>query len=412
MKPLLTYDPTNMFVGDVKLPRMANERAAAKKRVRHLSETGAQGWLTLPLDKKMIARVKKLAKEKRGFTTCLVIGIGGSDLGARAAYSALCPFGNGMELVFAGANTDPDELMSIVSCLDLNKTLINVISKSGDTIEPMATFCIVRELLIKHVGKKTYAKHIVATTGSSGSLHDLAEREGYAMLPVPENVGGRFSVLSDVGLFPLACAGIPIERILRGASQDLWEPAERFAELQYVSDVKRHQPIHVLMPYASRLKEFAFWYRQLWAESLGKEGKGPTPVAAIGATDQHSQIQLYNEGPNDKTVTFIKVEKFATSLRIPAAAKEIEPLSFLAGTSLQDVIHAELEGTASALANHQRPNATITIPAVTPETIGALFMFFEIATAVAGELYRVNTYNQPGVEEGKKATRALLTKNV
>lgn len=408
MKPFLSYDPTNMFVGDVTLPRMPNELTAAKKRVRYLSETGAQGWLALPQDRKMVARVKKMAKKKRGFTTCLVIGIGGSDLGARAAYSALCQFGNGMELVFVGANTDPDELADVLSCLDLKKTLVNVISKSGDTIEPMATFFIVRELLIKRVGKNAYAKHIVATTGSSGSLHDLAEREGYAMLPVPENVGGRFSVLSDVGLFPLACAGIPIERMLRGASQDHWEAAERFAELQYASDTKRNQRIHVLMPYASGLKEFAFWYRQIWAESLGKEGKGPTPVAALGATDQHSQIQLYNEGPNDKTVTFIKVEKFATSSRIPTDIANIEALSYLAKKSLQDVIHAELSGTATALADHGRPNATITIPSISPESVGALFLFIEIATAIAGELYHVNAYNQPGVEAGKKATKKLL----
>jgi glucose-6-phosphate isomerase len=170
------------------------------------------------------------------------------------------------------------------------------------------------------------------------------------------------------------------------------------------------------MPYSSRLRELGQWYRQIWAESLGKKTNlagdtihaGPTPIAALGATDQHSQIQLYNEGPNNKTVTFIKVAKFDSALKVPESAGLVPGLKFLSGTKLQKIIHAELAGTAESLRSNKRPNGTLTIPEVSPEAVGALFMFFEIATAMAGYLYGINPYDQPGVEEGKAIARRLL----
>ncbi|MBU1348654.1 glucose-6-phosphate isomerase, partial [Patescibacteria group bacterium] len=190
-----------------------------------------------------------------------------------------------------------------------------------------------------------------------------------------------------------------------------------FAALNYLAVEKRGQHIHVLMPYAESLRGFGFWFRQLWAESLGKRvvrGKktlnvGPTPVAALGATDQHSQIQLYNEGPNDKTITFIRVESFRHNVRIPAAIKDIPSLAPLAGMPLERILHAEEQGTAAALTAAKRPNGVISIPAVTPEAMGSLIMFFELATAVSGQLYGLDAFDQPGVEAGKRATRAILT---
>ncbi|MBU1448263.1 glucose-6-phosphate isomerase [Patescibacteria group bacterium] len=431
--PPLTYDARNMMAKAVgragttpaELRSLARRMEQAKRDVKELSMTGAQGWLSLPDDTGMVRRVMSLAREKRDFSTCLVIGIGGSDLGARCLDMALN--GAGMELAFAGANTDPDELHAILKGLDLKRTFINVISKSGDTIEPMATFFIVRDALIRAVGSKRHAEHIVATTDAeSGSLRDLATREGYDTLPVPGNVGGRFSVLSDVGLFPLACAGVDIRRLLQGARQErdrfvreatLSNGPSLFAALNYLAVEKRGQHIHVLMPYAESLRGFGFWFRQLWAESLGKRvvrGKktlnvGPTPVAALGATDQHSQIQLYNEGPNDKTITFIRVESFRHNVRIPAAIKDIPSLAPLAGMPLERILHAEEQGTAAALTAAKRPNGVISIPAVTPEAMGSLIMFFELATAVSGQLYGLDAFDQPGVEAGKRATRAILT---
>jgi len=431
-KPLVTYDATNMMAKAVgragarpqEIRKLTKRLNAAKKAVIRLSKTGSQGWMTLPDDVTMAKRIKAMAAKKKRFTACLVIGIGGSDLGARALYHALS--GKGMDLVFAGANTDPDELACLMSCMDLKRTLVNVISKSGDTVEPMATFLIVRDALIRAVGKARHADHIVATTDAkSGSLRAMAKREGYDTLLVPSNVGGRFSVLSDVGLFPLACAGVDISKILDGARRERnaflkEQPTANgptlFAALNHLAFVKRGQQIDVLMPYAESLRQFGFWYRQIWAESLGKrkdrkgrpKNVGLTPVAALGATDQHSQIQLYNEGPNDKTVTFIRVNAFASGLRIPQSVKEIPKLSYLSGMKLERVIHAEEQGTAEALRRSHRPNGTLLIPSVSPESLGSLIMFFELATAISGELFDINAYDQPGVESGKKAMRRCL----
>lgn len=431
----LTYDQRNMLQPAVGrhgadgrfLAKHAKRINEAKRDVLAEWKSGQQGWLGCPDDKKLVEQVLKLAAKKKNFDTCLVLGIGGSDLGARAAYQALKHTAkSGMRLAFAGGNTDPDELQEVLAGLDWGKTLINIISKSGDTVEPMSAFLIARERLIKAVGPKKHAAHIVATTDSeTGSLRKLAKKLGYDTLPVPDNIGGRFSVLTAVGLFPLACAGIDIKKMLKGAGQvraaftkgkAATDDATAFALHQYLADAERRQNIHVLMPYSARLREMGQWYRQIWAESLGKRvdlagdvvHAGPTPIAALGATDQHSQLQLYVEGPNNKTVTFVKVAKFNSGLKVPDSANIIPGLKYLTGTKLQRIIQAELAGTAEALRANKRPNGTLSVPEVSAETVGALFMFFEIATAMAGRLYGVNPYDQPGVEQGKQAARELL----
>lgn len=431
----LTYDYRNMLRPAVGLhgadenflSAHAKRLTEAKSQVLADWKTGRQGWLDCPDDKQLVERIQKLATKKANFDTCLVLGIGGSDLGARAAYQALKHTAkSGMRLAFAGGNTDPDELHEVLAGLDWEKTLINVISKSGDTIEPMSAFLIAREKLIKAVGEKKHAAHIVATTDKErGALRKLAKRFGYDTLPVPDNIGGRFSVLTAVGLFPLACAGIDIKAMLKGAGQtrsvftkgkQASDEASIFALSQFLADTERRQNIHVLMPYSSRLREMGQWYRQIWAESLGKKTNlagdtvhaGPTPIAALGATDQHSQIQLYNAGPNNKTVTFLKIAKFDKALKVPESADLLPGLKYLSGTRLQKIIHAELAGTAESLRANKRPNGTLTVPETSAEAVGALFMFFEIATAMAGHLYGINPYDQPGVEEGKIIARRLL----
>ncbi|MFA5935276.1 MAG: glucose-6-phosphate isomerase [Patescibacteria group bacterium] len=426
---LLRLDDKNLIAHAGKALKTLNARLArAKEAVIEQAESGTQGWLFLPDDREMVSRIKNLVAKTRGFSDLLVIGIGGSDLGARALSKALTTQKTkGLRLHFAGANTDPDELTTILRELDLKRTLVNVISKSGDTVEPMATFLIVKEALAKAVGKGNVGKHIVATTDqNAGSLRELAERESFYTLPVAGNIGGRFSVLTDVGLFPLAAAGIDIVALLKGArverdtfvrdSADRYQGA-RYAALQYLMAEKYDRRIQILMPYAERLREFGFWYRQLWAESLGKrlnkKGKvvhvGPTPIAALGATDQHSQIQLYVEGPQDKTVTFIEVDHFDTDLRVPTAAKTIPSLAYLSGVSMQRVIHAEREATARALTDAKRPNATIHLDRISPESMGSLVMFFQIVTGLSGELYDIDAYDQPGVEGGKRAMRKILS---
>jgi glucose-6-phosphate isomerase len=420
----LKYDSKSMMVAgiskDIKSlePRLSD----AKKAILGMSSSGKQGWLNLPYDSTMINRITKLASSKKRYKTCLVIGIGGSDLATRALAKALKLKG----LVFAGANTDPDELSRIISELNWKTTFVNVVSKSGGTLEPITTFSVIFDLLKKNVGSGKVADRIVVTTDeTSGALLKFAKKIGCEILPIPQNVGGRFSALSDVALFPIAWAGADISSILRGArrcrdsfitEKPLENDVVKFAALHYYAYIKQGRTIHVLMPYAESLREFAFWFRQLWAESLGKRedrnGKdvfiGPTPIASLGATDQHSQIQLYNEGPNDKVITFIEVEKFESKILVSKTISEFPELSYSSGALLEQLIHAERAATSAALTKNKRPNGTLFIKNVSPESLGSLIMFFEIATAICGELFCVNAYDQPGVEEGKKRIKEYL----
>ena len=290
----------------------------------------------------------------------------------------------------------------------------------------MSAFLVLRDRLIKAVGKDKHAAQVVATTDASkGTLRRIAAQEGYRTLPVPDDIGGRFSALTTVGLFPAACAGIPAKELLAGAGEQLEEffgrPVRRvlpllFAGLHYEAYVRRTQHITVLMPYADGLRDIGRWFRQLWAESLGKKhdrrGRtvfhGLTPIAALGATDQHSQLQLYNEGPLDKIVTFIEVDAFASGLTVPKPYPDIEGVAYMAGHSFEEIVHAERQATALALAKNGRPSGTIHLASVTPRTVGSLMMFFQLATAAMGELLDIDAYDQPGVEEGKKMMYGLL----
>lgn len=429
--PLLSYDVQRMLepttIGALSpeiLKEMQQRIQQAKQQVVRDWKQGHQGWLSCPDDKKTLSHIKQLAKKKKQYHTCLVIGIGGSDLGSRAAYQALRQQGKGMKLEFLGANTDPDEIAEVLRRLDLKKTLVNIISKSGDTVEPMVTFAIVWEKLQAACGKKA-AEHVVATTDQlTGSLHEFARLHQIETLPVPQNIGGRFSVLTAVGLFPLACAGISIEHLLRGAKsmRDTFLKHKtagdigQFAALHAMAMIIQKRNIHVCMPYHAKLDGFSKWFRQLWAESLGKkkclDGSirhvGPTPIASMGATDQHSQIQLYMEGPQDKCITFIEVQAFSTEITVPRVIKQFPALAFLAGKRMSDIIHAEREATSRALSQAGRPNGTIRIQRLDAGSMGALFIFFECATGMMGSLLEVNPYDQPGVEAGKRAMYAIL----
>jgi glucose-6-phosphate isomerase len=394
----------------------------AHAALRLQRQSHAQGWLDLPFDHEMIKRVQAAVSATKSFHTLLVLGIGGSDLGTRAIFQALP---SKKRVVFAGSNTDPDELASILSSLDLKKTVVNIVSKSGDTIEPMSAFLILRERLKKIVGKH-FAKHIVATTDlERGTLIEWARREGYHRLIIPANVGGRFSVLSDVGLFPAAWAGIEIEALVDGAAEQMKsfekdEPAHQlpalYAALHADAYLRHRRSQFVFMPYASALFTFSLWYRQLIAESLGKARNrsglaisiGPTPIAGIGAADQHSQVQLYMEGPSDKLFTFLEVERFSSRITLPSAPYPASALEGIGGRSLEDLIHAERKATAEALASEHRPSGTIFLSKLDARGLGELFQFFMLATAYLGELFDVNAYDQPGVQEGKRRFREWM----
>jgi glucose-6-phosphate isomerase len=400
--------------------------------------TGMLGWMDLP--GRDPAPYLDFASAEAGRHDCLlVIGIGGSALGTTALATALLPFyWNELDPEQRGQrprlyvldNVDPDETAALLERLDLRRTLANVVSKSGTTAESMAGYLIVRERLEAAVGAAALRDHLVFTTDPvDGFLRAHGAAKGVRMFDLPAGVGGRFSVLSAVGLLPAALVGIDVPALLAGA-RDMahtvtatrsWDnPACAFAGIQYLEDTVLGRRVSVMMPYSARLRDVSDWFRQLWAESLGKAvdrtGRtvqvGPLPVKALGVTDQHSQLQLYAEGPDDKVITFLGVAEFAETMNIPALSapgSEAEgPLQYLAGHTLADLLWAEEKATAWALAQLGRPSLTVTLPRVDAFSVGALLYLFQMATAIAGELYDVDAFDQPGVELSKKATYALM----
>jgi glucose-6-phosphate isomerase len=284
----------------------------------------------------------------------------------------------------------------------------------------------VEERLSALLGREALKEHLVFTTDpSGGALRHIGESLGIPMFDIPAGVGGRFSVLSPVGLLPAALTGMDIRALLRGAKDmaawvagaEGWEnPACLFAGMQYLHYTAFDRRVSVMMPYSARLRDVADWYRQLWAESLGKavdrQGRtvnvGPLPVKSLGVTDQHSQLQLYAEGPDDKVITFLGVGEFENAITIPAPAAEASSLSYLGGHTIGELMWAEQKGTAWALAKGGRPSITITVPRVDAYHVGALLYLLEMATAVSGELYDIDAFDQPGVELSKQATYALM----
>lgn len=391
-------------------------------------------WMNLGYSEETIWYVKEFASmvENR-FDNILVLGIGGSALGGLAVTEALLkPYWNlltteqrkGLPRIFFLDNIDPDTINGLLEILDLKKTLVNVITKSGSTAETMSQYMIVKNMLEKEL-QDDYRKNIVVTTDKNvGILRQLADQEGYKTFVIPDDVGGRFSVFSAVGLLPFALVGIDIDELTNGIKDmdlalkntDIHENiAAQNALIHYLMDTKKGKNISVMMPYSSRLKYVSDWYTQLWAESLGKEfdingnrvNVGPTPIKALGATDQHSQIQLYNEGPNNKLITFIRVENFDTTLEIPKIF-EYTGIGYLGGKTINDLINAEADSTRVALSDYSRPTITISMDRINPYNLAQLLYMLEVQTAIAGELYHINTFNQPGVEQAKNYTYALM----
>jgi glucose-6-phosphate isomerase len=407
--------------------------AAAHDTFQRRRDAGELGFLELPANADLHAQSVDFTKRTRGrFDDVVVLGIGGSALGPIALRTALRkPQWN---LLDAGErdlrprlhvldNLDPVTIAGLLDrVVKVERTLFIVTSKSGGTAETMAQYLVVRDQLEQH--RLQPKDHIVFVTDpTKGALRPLARAEGIPALDIPANVGGRFSVLTPVGVLPAALIGINTAGLLTGAgdiverctSKTLREnPAGTFAALQFLADRESGKHVHVLMPYSDSLRDMAAWFVQLWAESLGKQridGKGhvgPTPLAALGATDQHSQVQLFMEGPADKTITFMAVPPRGNDVEIPALHPDVPELSYLGGHSLGEVLDVERRATAGALARRGRPNMTIELDGVSPASVGALFMFLETATIYAGALYGVNPLDQPGVELGKQFTYGML----
>ena len=437
----MKFDFNNMmetFVGEhgfseAELETMEGAASSAVQAVQKRRGTGWLGWMELPYQQpETLNRIREVAERFRECRDFVVLGIGGSALGTIALKSALLhPWHDllpaerrGVPRLHVLDNVDPRWLGTFLDLLEPESTCVNVISKSGSTAETMSQFLWMRDWLKKGVGKRYTDRIVVTTDAVKGALRAMAKEEGFEAFTIPEGVGGRFSVLSPVGLFPAAVVGIDIESMLEGAASadaaakadNLWEnQALMMAVLAYLS-FRKGRNIWVMMPYVQALRDVADWFRQLWAESLGKAVNrrgvevhvGQTPVKALGTTDQHSQVQLYIEGPHDKVVHFIGVEDYGLDLEIPAERTGQDSLDYLGGHTFNELIKAEQEATALALAEAGRPNCTHTIPKVTPFTLGELFFTLEMATAYSGELYDIDAFNQPGVEAGKVATYALL----
>ncbi|MCH5146848.1 MAG: glucose-6-phosphate isomerase [Clostridiales bacterium] len=395
------------------------------------------GWTELPYNQDaIVSDILATAKEiRKKFKYFVVLGIGGSALGPSMVFNALKhlhhnelpPKLRGGPKFYVEDNVDPVRMQALLDVIEPEKTCFNVISKSGATSETMAQFLIIADILEKK-GVNLADNMIFTTDACRGNLIKIDDKFGgkFKKYVLPDGVGGRFSELCPVGLLPAAVLGIDIKGMLAGAAymdsicskpNIAKNPALACAALMYIT-MQQGKNIHVLMPYSDNLKLMADWYCQLWAESIGKAvdyagntvNAGTTPVKSLGVTDQHSQVQLYIEGPYDKVITFISVKNYGTQMPIAYGYDDIPDVGFLGGHTMQELIQAENKATAYALMRAGRMNYTINMPEVNAFTLGQLMFMLELQTAYAGAMLGIDTFNQPGVENGKKATFALLGK--
>jgi glucose-6-phosphate isomerase len=423
-----TIGPEN-GLGPSDLAQIEKLLSPAHKRLKEWRGSGDALFYDVVFDPNLLQGIaEKADRVSSRFENLVVLGIGGSALGLRCLAGALLPpFWNlrdatgrgGRPRLFVCDNIDPDSFAGLLDLINVKKTCFVVISKSGRTTETAAQMFITMNRLKKVLGN-TWGKNVVAITDpETGELRKLAREEKLTAFDIPPKLGGRYSVMSPVGLFPAACVGIDIEAVLSGAQEmakrcekesSTENPAYRIGAYHFWFDTKKGKPMSIMIPYSDALMLAADWYAQLWAESLGKEGKGQTPVKALGATDQHSQVQLYMEGPADKVFTFVGADSFRTDAQSTRIENPPQYFSYITGHDLGSILRAEQRATSSALTRAQRPNLTITLPTIDAHHMGQFFMVYEIATALAGALYGINPFDQPGVELGKKLTREILSK--
>lgn len=406
---------------------------------------GAYGFYDLYKDDAVFADIKATASEflAKGYDNLVILGIGGSALGTTALVTALkAPYYNlltkkgrgNCPRAFVMDNIDPVTFRQMMRICPPQKTLYNIISKSGGTAETVTQMMLVIDAIEKKLGADAVKDHVVVTTNPrpganpaapKSLLHPVADKYGLKEFVVPLNVGGRFSVFSPVGMFPAAMLGMDLDQLRAGCEAmdkrcsipDLMNnPAYLRGAIHYLADTKKGKCMSVMMPYSDGLRDVADWYRQLLAESLGKryslDGQevftGQTPIKALGATDQHSQVQLYCEGPNDKLFNVLEVAKFDKTLKVPDVLSEISEFDYLRGKTMNKLMAAETRGTIDALKSAQRPVIRVVLPRLNENTLAQLLYMFEVEIALAGRLYNVQTFDQPGVEEGKKIARALM----
>jgi glucose-6-phosphate isomerase len=433
MKLKFDYTPALAFLSQHEVDYMSEQVRAAHDQLHNKTGAGSDylGWVDLPVDydKEEFARIQQAAKKIQSDSDALVvIGIGGSYLGARAAIESLShSFYNMMpkdkrktpEVHFVGQNISSTYVTHLLQLLEGKDFSVNVISKSGTTTEPAIAFRIFREVLEKKYGKEEARKRIYATTDASkGALKELANAEGYESFVIPDDVGGRYSVLTAVGLLPIAVAGIDIDVMMKGAA----DAREQYSNpnlsenesYQYAAVrnalYRKGKAIEILVNYEPSLHFVSEWWKQLFGESEGKDNKGIYPASVDFTTDLHSMGQFIQEGTRNIFETVISVDKVAEEIVIGEDAANLDGLNFLSGKTMDFVNKKAAQGTMLAHTDGNVPNFSVTLPELTPYTFGYMVYFFEKACGISGYLMGVNPFDQPGVEAYKKNMFALLGK--
>lgn len=415
----LTWDWSNL--GRVE-PSDQAECSAAWEKLKSRFSAGEVGFYDAPVNPELTqaTQAQALAESilnKNLFTDCLFLGIGGSSLGPLSLLNALDDRRKSQIRFHFMENTDALEWRSTLKKLRPETTLVCAVTKSGTTFETMAQLILAMEWL----GESRFKSHLVAITDPvKGDLKAFAQAQGIPTLHIAPSIGGRFSVFTPVGLFAIALAGLSVTDFMQGAKQvrDYCEktPLEKNPLFTLASELLRHYPkrtSHVCMPYSSRLRTFGDWFVQLWGESLGKDGKGFTPVAALGATDQHSILQLLRDGPDDKVTMFLTVDQVEDEVKVPRLPMlrmaNLPAFKILEGTSLHNLLRYEYQATSLVLTRQNRPNFTIQLDRLDERAMGSLYFAFCVLTAVTGTLWNVNPFDQPGVEEGKVYIKKSLS---
>ena len=432
-KVTFDFSVAKKYVADSEVDMMKNATVAAKDQLIHKTGAGNDylGWIDLPIDydKEEFSRIQKAsAKIQADSEVLLVIGIGGSYLGARAAIEFLRhSFYNSVskeirktpEIYFCGNNISSNYMNHLIEVIGDRDFSINIISKSGTTTEPAIAFRVFKKLLNEKYGRKEAAKRIYATTDKArGALKNLATEEGYESFVVPDDVGGRYSVLTAVGLLPIAVSGADIVKLMEGAASmrsycmDL--PFEENGALKYAAVrnilLRKGKGIEILVNYEPSLHFVSEWWKQLYGESEGKDQKGIFPASVDFTTDLHSMGQFIQDGQRTMFETVINVEKSATEIILEEEEVDLDGLIYLAGKSVDFVNKSAMKGTLLAHTDGNVPNLSVTLPEQNEFYLGELFYFFEFACGVSGYLLGVNPFDQPGVESYKKNMFALLGK--
>ena len=435
MKKGLTFDlsKTAPMLSEHEIMYMSDFVKVAHDRLHNKTGAGNDflGWVDLPVnyDKDEFERIKKAAdKIKNDSDILIVVGIGGSYLGARAAIEMLTSnFHNSLDsdkrtapkMFYVGNNISSTYMCDLLEAIEGKDVSVNVISKSGTTTEPAIAFRILKDYMEKKYGKEEAKKRIFATTDAhKGALKTLADAEGYETFVIPDDVGGRFSVLTPVGLLPIAAAGIDIDEMMKGAAdaRETYSNPNLEENDCYKYAAARNalynkgKNIELLVNYEPALHYFNEWWKQLFGESEGKDGKGLFPAAVDFTTDLHSMGQYIQEGRRDLIETVINVEAPRKKITIEATEDNLDGLNFLAGKDMDFVNKKAFQGTVIAHTDGDVPNMIVNVPELTAYYFGQLVYFFEKAVGISGHLLGVNPFNQPGVEKYKKNMFALLGK--